>query len=90
MASMTPAQFVKKWSKIQLKERTNAQSHFNDVCALVDHKTPLEVDPKGEFFTFEADAEKLEGERGWTSPCWMSTAGRTICPMRAYWNGYWR
>jgi hypothetical protein len=65
MANMTPTRFVKKWSQIQLKERTSAQSHFNDICALVGHKTPLEVDPKGEFFTFEADAEKLEGEQGW-------------------------
>jgi hypothetical protein len=43
MSSMTPAQFGKKWSKIQLKERTAAQSHFNDVCALVGHKTSMEV-----------------------------------------------
>ena len=62
---MTAQQFVKKWSKIQLKERTTAQSHFNDICALVGHKTPLELDPKGEFFTFEASAEKPEGEHGW-------------------------
>ena len=65
MNKLTAAQFVKKWSKIQLKERTTAQSHFNDICALVGHKTPLEADPKGEFFTFEADTEKPEGERGW-------------------------
>lgn len=58
MQTLSPQQFVKKWSQIQLKERTIAQSHFNDVCALVGHKTPLEMDPKGEFFTFEAQAEK--------------------------------
>ena len=62
---MTAQQFVRKWSKIQLKERTTAQTHFNDICALVGHKAPLEEDPKGEYFTFEADAEKPEGERGW-------------------------
>jgi len=71
MNTLSAAQFVKKWSKIQLKERSTAQSHFNDICALVGHKTPLELDPKGEFFTFEADAKKLEGERGWAD-AWYS------------------
>jgi hypothetical protein len=66
MASkLTAAQFVKKWSRIELKERTTAQTHFNDICALIGHKTPLEADPKGEFFTFEADTSKPEGEQGW-------------------------
>jgi hypothetical protein len=65
MPTLSPQQFVKKWSQIQLKERTIAQSHFNDICALVGHKTPLEIDPKGEFFTFEAQADKVGGKLGW-------------------------
>ncbi len=63
--TLTPTQFVKKWSKIQLKEKAASQSQFNDICTLVGHKPPMAADPKGEFFTFEADAEKLEGKRGW-------------------------
>jgi len=63
--TITSAEFVKKWSQIQLKERTTAQSHFNDICALVGHSTPLEADPSGKYFTFEADATKPEGEYGW-------------------------
>jgi len=63
--TLTPAQFVKKWSQITLKETAASQTHFNDICALIGHKTPLEVDPKGDFFTFEADAEKPEGDYGW-------------------------
>ena len=58
MPTLSPQQFVKKWSQIQLKERTISQSHFNDICALVGHKTPLEIDPNGQFFTFEAQAQK--------------------------------
>ncbi len=65
MAILTPQNFVSKWSKNRLKERASSQSHFNDVCALVGHKTPLEMDPLGEFFTFEADADKPEGDYGW-------------------------
>jgi len=65
MQKISPQQFVKKWSQIQLKERTIAQTHFNDVCALIGHKTPLEIDPTGEFFTFEAQTDKVGGKRGW-------------------------
>ena len=65
MPTLNPQQFVKKWSQIQLKERTIAQTHFNDVCALIGHAMPLEIDPKGQFFTFEAQADKVGGKRGW-------------------------
>ena len=64
MTALTPQEFVAKWSKIRLKEMTVAQSHFNDVCALVEHPLPLDADPKGEFFTFEASTEKTGGQRG--------------------------
>jgi type II restriction/modification system DNA methylase subunit YeeA len=63
---ITVEQFVKKWSKIQLKEKSASQSHFNDICALVEHATPTEADPNGSFFTFEADVEEdSAGGRGW-------------------------
>jgi hypothetical protein len=61
---MTPQQFVAKWSQIQLKEITTAQSHFLDVCQLVGHPAPLDADPNGEFFTFEAPTDKIGGNRG--------------------------
>lgn len=61
---LTPAQFVKKWSPSQLKESASSQSHFLDICALVRQKPPVEADPQGQFFTFQADAEKPQGERG--------------------------
>ncbi len=61
---MTPKEFVAKWSKIQLKEITTAQSHFLDICQLVGHPAPLDADPVGEFFTFEAVTDKVGGKRG--------------------------
>jgi hypothetical protein len=62
---MKPAEFVAKWAKIQQKERATAQSHFNDVCALAGHPTPLEYDPGGRDFSFEIQAEKPAGEKGY-------------------------
>lgn len=61
---MTPAEFVAKWSRIQQKETATAQSHFNDVCRLVGHATPLEFDPEGQQFSFEAKTVKPGGQKG--------------------------
>ena len=61
---MTPKEFVTRWSQIKLKETAAAQSHFNDICALVGHPLPIVADPKGEFFTFEAKSKKASGGRG--------------------------
>lgn len=56
---MTPQEFVFKWGGIitTAKEISIAQSHFNDVCALVGHPTPLDYDPEQKTFTFEKSAE---------------------------------
>ncbi len=61
---MTPQQFVAKWSKIQQKETAVSQSHFNDLCALVGHLPPLEYDPEGSVFHFEAQTVKPGGRKG--------------------------
>jgi type II restriction/modification system DNA methylase subunit YeeA len=63
--SLTPQDFVARWRQVTLKERSAAQSHFNDLCRLIDHPTPIEDDPSGERFTFEAGAGKQAGGQGW-------------------------
>ncbi|AZS22537.1 MULTISPECIES: class I SAM-dependent DNA methyltransferase [unclassified Caulobacter] len=62
---MTPAQFVKKWSDSQLRERQASQSHFNDLCALLGVPNPIEDDPVGERYCFERGASKTGGGDGW-------------------------
>ncbi|HNE03511.1 MAG TPA: hypothetical protein PLT08_03255 [Anaerolineales bacterium] len=63
---ITVKQFIEKWSKMELRERASSQSHFNDVCALIGHATPTDIDPTGEFFTFEANVDKdTEKKHGW-------------------------
>lgn len=61
---MNPREFVTKWQNVTLKERSGYQEHFIDVCRLVGHPTPAEMDPNGSFFTFEAGASKLAGGQG--------------------------
>lgn len=62
---MTPHEFVTKWRGVELKERTASQSHFLDLCRLLDEPDPVAADPKGEWFTFEKGASKTSGGEGW-------------------------
>ncbi|MGB8507559.1 MAG: DNA methyltransferase, partial [Pyrinomonadaceae bacterium] len=62
---MNIPEFVAKWRRVELTERSASQQHFLDLCAVFEHPTPAEVDPTGEWFTFERGAEKHSGSRGW-------------------------
>jgi len=63
--TLTPQEFVQKWRKMDLKERSGYQEHFADLCHLVGHLTPGEADPTGEWFTYEAGVTKQKGGQGW-------------------------
>lgn len=62
---MTVADFIAKWDGHELKERSASQEHFIDLCRLVGHPTPAELDPSGSRFTFERGAAKATGGEGW-------------------------
>ena len=62
--TLTPQEFVAKWKKADLKETAASQSHFIDLCALIGHQTPVEMDPTGQRFTFEASTAKAIGGAG--------------------------
>lgn len=62
---MTPDRFVEKWRASSLKERSAAQEHFIDLCALLDERTPAEADPDGSWYTFEKGASKTGGGDGY-------------------------
>ncbi len=61
---MNAAEFIAKWRKVDLKERSAAQEHFLDLCGMVGHPTPAEADPTGETFCFEKGAQKHGGGDG--------------------------
>ena len=63
--TLSPQDFVAKWSKSELKERSSSQEHFIDLCRLVGHQTPAEADPTGTSFCFEMGASKHSGGQGW-------------------------
>jgi hypothetical protein len=64
-ASLSPQEFVAKWKYAAGSERAVAQSHFNDLCELLRQPKPVEADPGGTWFTFEAGAAKQSGGDGW-------------------------
>ncbi len=63
--AMTPAAFIAKWSRSELRERQGAQSHFIDLCALIGEPNPSDADPTGATYCFERGATKVGGGDGW-------------------------
>lgn len=62
---MTPEQFITKWQASTLKERSAAQSHFNDLCEVLGVDKPTDVDTSGDWYCFERGASKTTGGEGW-------------------------
>ena len=62
--AISPQQFVAKWDRVTTTERASAQSHFNDLCALLGVPAPLEADPAGVFYRFEKPLTKVGGGAG--------------------------
>ena len=61
---MTPQAFLEKWKAANLSERSACQQHFLDICDLLGEKKPAEVDPSGQWYTFEKGVEKVGGGKG--------------------------
>ncbi|MFZ2155656.1 MAG: DNA methyltransferase, partial [Bradyrhizobium sp.] len=62
---MTPDQFIAKWKAAELKERSAAQSHFIDLCHMLNEPAPTDADPTGAWYAFERGATKTTGGEGW-------------------------
>ncbi len=62
---MTPQQFIAKWQRVHLSERSACQQHFLDLCELLGQPKPAEADPEGQWYTFERGVTKTEGGNGW-------------------------
>ena len=67
---MTPQQFIAKWQRANLSERSACQQHFLDLCELLGQPKPAEADPDGAWYTFERGVRKTDGGNGWAD-VWM-------------------
>lgn len=63
--TVTPQYFINKWRNVELTERSASQSHFIDLCHLLDEPAPTDADPAGEWYAFEKGAVKTGGGDGW-------------------------
>jgi type II restriction/modification system DNA methylase subunit YeeA len=62
---MNVSDFIAKWQRVELTERSASHQHFLDLCEVFEHPKPADVDPLGEWFTFERGADKHGGGKGW-------------------------
>jgi len=53
--------FVARWQRSTLTERSAAQQHFLDLCAVLGEPTPAATDPEGAYYTFKRGARKTGG-----------------------------
>src|SRR4051812_29404582 len=63
--NMTPLDFIRKWKRSTLTERSGSHEHFLDLCALTNQPTPAGADPDGTAYTFERGVSKSGGGKGW-------------------------
>jgi hypothetical protein len=61
---VTPEEFVTKWQRSKLKERSSSQPHFLDLCRLLNLPDPNTSDPDGSSYTFERPVKKVTGGKG--------------------------
>jgi hypothetical protein len=67
---MTPQEFIAKWKRSTLSERSACQQHFLDLCEVLGQRKPAAADPEGAWYTFERGVQKTTGAKGWAD-VWM-------------------
>jgi type II restriction/modification system DNA methylase subunit YeeA len=62
---LTLAQFVTRWKASTLTERAAAQSHFIDLCEVLDQPHPAAADQTGDEYAFEKRVSTTRGGKGY-------------------------
>ena len=61
---MTPQEFIAKWRRSRGRESAGAQEWFLDLCRVVEHPTPAEMDRSQQWYTFERSVREASGRLG--------------------------
>ena len=64
MVAITPHQFANKWRASTHKEMSAYVSHFEDLCRLIEHDSPTDVDSSGSSFCYQKPNVKESGGPG--------------------------
>ena len=67
---ISAAEFAAKWRENARRENASSQEHFIDLCHLLGVQTPNEADPVGEWYAFEAGAERTSTGRQGRADVW--------------------
>jgi hypothetical protein len=70
MSLLSVPEFVARWQRSTLSERSASQSHFIDLCEILGQPRPAEVDQEGNTYTFEKGVSKVSGGDGFAD-VWM-------------------
>ena len=62
--TMTPQDFIAKWRRSRGQESAGAQEWFLDLCRVVEHPTPAEMDRSQQWYTFERSVREASGRLG--------------------------
>lgn len=73
---MTPEQFIERWRSAEGTERALSQTHFLELCDLLDVPKP----PQGRDYAFEKAVKKPDGSQGYAD-VWKK--GHFACSVRA-------
>jgi type II restriction/modification system DNA methylase subunit YeeA len=64
MTDLSIPEFVARWQRSTLSERSAAQQHFINLCEILGQPTPASVDQEGDSYTFEKGVTKTSGGDG--------------------------
>ena len=70
MSTLSVLEFVSRWQRSTLSERSAAQTHFIDLCEILGQPRPAAVDQEGDTYTFEKGVAKTLGGDGFAD-VWM-------------------
>src|SRR5205809_7404213 len=67
---LTLPDFIARWQASTRTEKSAAQEHFLDLCAVLGQPTPAQADASGAWYTFEKGVAKTGGGQGFAD-VWM-------------------
>jgi type II restriction/modification system DNA methylase subunit YeeA len=57
-------EFIRRWKDSELSERAGSQSHFIDLCQILNEPHPAAADPRGLDYAFEKHVNKTGDDKG--------------------------
>jgi Vitamin B12 dependent methionine synthase, activation domain len=71
---MLPEEFIARWRGTTRTERSAAQEHFLDLCALLGVPKPADVDPHDAEYTFEKSTRNIDDSAGFAEYLHIASA----------------